>query len=187
MSGQNYNPLDKQNLGASVAQALLEQGELALSSLERFHGAGVYAIYLAADSDLYSGYSASPADGVRRPIYVGKAVPAGARKGGYGLDFPTSNALYKRIADHRKSIGQANNLTVADFSCKYLVTDDIWIALAEAVLISQFMPVWNVEIDGFGIHAPGKGRKRQKKSAWDTLHLAAHSPSSSRRVRKQKP
>lgn len=35
-------------------------------------------------------------------------------------------------------------------------------------------------IEGFGIHTPGKGRKKQVKSKWDTLHpgrsLAANLP-----------
>lgn len=30
--------------------------------------------------------------------------------------------------------------------------------------------MWNVLIDGFGIHTPGKGRRKQVRSTWDTLH-----------------
>jgi len=36
-------------------------------------------------------------------------------------------------------------------------------------LIGQFKPVWNVLIEGFGIHQPGK-RRPQRTSKWDTLH-----------------
>jgi len=34
----------------------------------------------------------------------------------------------------------------------------------------MFKPLWNRKIDGFGNHDPGKGRARQQKSLWDTLH-----------------
>jgi len=30
--------------------------------------------------------------------------------------------------------------------------------------------LWNVLLAGFGIHAPGKGRKKQVCSNWDTVH-----------------
>lgn len=40
-----YNPLDKQNLGASVAEALLGRKVRPLGSITRFGGAGIYAIY----------------------------------------------------------------------------------------------------------------------------------------------
>jgi Eco29kI restriction endonuclease len=38
------------------------------------------------------------------------------------------------------------------------------------LLIARFQPPWNVLIEGFGIHTPGAGRKKQVKSKWDTLH-----------------
>jgi hypothetical protein len=41
--------------------------------------------------------------------------------------------------------------------------------LGESLLIEQFQPLWNVLIEGFGIHKPGKNRPQQT-SKWDTLH-----------------
>lgn len=35
---------------------------------------------------------------------------------------------------------------------------------------TQFHPLWNVAIDGFGNHDPGKGRYEQAKSDWDVIH-----------------
>lgn len=40
-----YNPLDKRNLGVSVADALLERPILPLPPADSFVGAGIYAIY----------------------------------------------------------------------------------------------------------------------------------------------
>ncbi|MGH7774240.1 MAG: Eco29kI family restriction endonuclease, partial [Candidatus Binatia bacterium] len=104
------------------------------------------------------------------PIYIGKAVPPGARKGGYSLGESPGDVLFKRLKEHAKSIEQSENLNLADFTCRHLVTDDIWIPLAEALLIEKFKPVWNWIIDGFGIHDPGSGRYQQERSKWDTLH-----------------
>jgi hypothetical protein len=104
------------------------------------------------------------------PIYAGKAVPAGSRKGGYGVEIDPGNVLYKRLCDHADSINAARNLELEDFTCRYLLVDDIWIPLGEALLIETFRPVWNVIIDGFGHHDQGSSRRTQMKSAWDTLH-----------------
>jgi len=104
------------------------------------------------------------------PIYVGKAVPAGARKGGFGLDAAPGTVLYGRLAQHADSIQQVKNLDLADFRCRYLTVDDIWIPLGESLLIQTFSPVWNHLIDGFGNHDPGKGRHEGQMPSWDVLH-----------------
>jgi hypothetical protein len=62
------------------------------------------------------------------------------------------------------------NLLVEDFVFRYLTVDDIWIPLGETYMIDAFEPVWNKVVEGFGIHTPGKRRKGQYTSAWDTLH-----------------
>jgi len=94
----------------------------------------------------------------------------GARKGGFGLGAEPGMALYRRLKEHANSIQEAKNIDLKDFSCRYLVCDDIWIPLGEALLIERFRPPWNVLIEGFGIHTPGKGRRKQVRSKWDTLH-----------------
>ena len=104
------------------------------------------------------------------PIYVGEAVPPGARKGGFGLDALSGNVLFRRLSEHADSISKASNLDISDFHCRYLVVDDIWIPLGEALLIQMFDPIWNKVIDGFGNHDPGRGRYNQQRSAWDVLH-----------------
>ncbi len=166
-----FNPLDKTNLGESVAEAMLQQPVNPLPPSEPFVGAGIYALYYQGDFPLYEEIAQQNRDGKYRwPIYVGKAVPAGARKGGYGLGADPGQALFKRLTEHGNSIEQVENLSLHDFHCRYLVVDDIWIPLAESLLIEMYSPLWNRELDGFGIHDPGKGRYNQKISQWDVIH-----------------
>lgn len=172
MSEQNkaYNPLDKKNLGESVADALLSSSIHNMPP-DNFIGAGVYAIYYTGNNHLYEQLTKINRDNqFKCPIYVGKAVPAGARKGGLGFDSETSKALYARLCQHADSINAATNLDIKDFYCRYLVVDDIWIPLAESMLISKFQPVWNCALDGFGNHDPGKGRHAGMKPPWDCVH-----------------
>ncbi len=164
-----YNPLDKKNLGESVAEALLAKPLESLPPLESFAGAGVYAIYYTGAFPPYQGISLR-ASKREIPIYVGKAVPFGARKGTLGLDKPGGRSLYKRLTDHADSIRQATNLNLQDFLCRYLVVDDIWIPLGESLLIQKMSPVWNRLLDGFGNHDPGKGRHQGQIPPWDVLH-----------------
>lgn len=165
-----FNPLDKRNLAESVAEAMLERPISKLPP-DPFIGAGIYAIYYVGDFPLYRKISQlNQKDKFAQPIYVGKAVPAGARKGGFGLGDEPGQALYKRLCDHAKSIEEAKNLASKDFFCRFLAVDDIWIPLAESLLIKKFSPLWNRAMDGFGNHDPGKGRYNQQMSQWDTIH-----------------
>jgi hypothetical protein len=170
MGDSPYNPLDKRHLGESVAAALLKRTVGPLPPAEQFSGAGIYAIYYLGDFEPYRlitemNRDANPA----QPIYVGKAVPPGARKGGFGLGSAPGPAIFKRLREHARSVEEVDNLRSRDFLCRYLISDDIWIPLGESLLIEQFRPLWNVLIEGFGIHKPGKNRPQQT-SKWDTLH-----------------
>ncbi|WP_169543163.1 Eco29kI family restriction endonuclease [Sneathiella aquimaris] len=167
-----YNPLDKRHLGESVAEALLRSPIHPMSSIPEFVGAGVYAIYYTGEFKPYSKISEqNKEEEYSLPIYVGKAVPAGARKGGLADGAPHGKALYKRLNEHAKSIEVVGNLDLTDFACRFLVVDEIWIPLGESLLISKFKPLWNQLIDGFGNHTPGNGRFNQARSRWDTLHV----------------
>jgi hypothetical protein len=166
-----FNPLDKRNLGESVANALLARPVVPLARLQPFAGAGVYAIYYSGDFAAYGEISERNRDEAwRMPIYVGKAVPAGSRKGGMGLGESPGQVLHKRLREHLESIAATNNLNVRDFGCRYLTVDDIWIPLGESLLIARFSPIWNTLVDGFGNHDPGKGRHAGLRPRWDTLH-----------------
>lgn len=168
-----FNPLDKKNLGASVAEALVSQPVHPLGKLKSFTGTGIYAIYYHGDFDAYRPISrpnqANKANPTI-PIYVGKAVPQGARKGKLLADPTRSKALFNRLTEHAESVASANSLSIDDFSCRYLVVDEIWIPLGESLMITKFSPLWNLFLDGFGNHDPGKGRYEGFRPRWDVIH-----------------
>jgi Eco29kI restriction endonuclease len=171
VSQEPYNPLAKTNLGESVADALLRVPVRALSETGHLVGAGVYAIYYTGGFAAYAPVTARNKDHqFLQPIYVGKAVPKGARKGGLGFDAGKGKALRDRLTQHASSISEASNLVLADFHYRALTVDDIWIPLGENVVIEKYQPLWNRVIDGFGNKTPGKGRATQKRSSWDVLH-----------------
>ena len=163
-----FNPLDKRNLGQSVLNALTTLPLKPLGQMERFSGAGVYAIYFVGTKCLYEPLRVESSRD--RPIYVGKAIPSGARKGGSFLNLDPGEALYNRLREHADSINEVYDLNVDDFLCRYLAVDDVWIPLAESLLITKYLPLLNVVIEGFGNHDPGKGRTNQQRSLWDTMH-----------------
>jgi hypothetical protein len=167
-----FNPLDKKNLGASVAEALVSQPVHPLGDLSPFHGTGIYAIYYHGPYETYRLLSQMNSDKASPtiPIYVGKAVPQGARKGVQMPDPTRSKALFNRLAEHAESISATDTLSLDDFSCRYLVVDEIWIPLGESLMITKFSPLWNLVVEGFGNHDPGKGRYNGLRPRWDTLH-----------------
>jgi hypothetical protein len=167
-----YNPLDKANLGRSVADALLGRKPRALGDLMPFDGAGIYAIYYKGRFKPYFRLAELNYDGdPQAPIYVGKAIPEGGRKGG-GVEGASTKALFRRLREHAESIRAVteSGIDISDFDCRYLVVDDIWIPLGESLLIAKFAPIWNVLVDGFGNHDPGKGRYNGLVPRWDVLH-----------------
>ncbi len=142
-----FNPLDYANLTKNVIDELMRQGPFALPLERVFIGAGVYALfYVGAEYALEKSLDA------QRPIYVGKAVPAGARKGLISNEPVAETNLYDRLAEHTASIKAAEDLASADFLCRYLVVEPLWIVMAEQFLITNFKPLWNLELDGFGNH-----------------------------------
>lgn len=166
-----YNPLAKKHLGESVADALLRGEPTPLGDIPDFTGAGIYAIYYSGGFRPYAPIARfDQSDHSAPPIYVGKAIPAGARKGNVGLGNNPGRVLSARLREHAKSIKLAENIDIADFYCRFLVVEDIWIPLGENLLITRFSPLWNKIVDGFGNHDPGAGRYEQEQSRWDVLH-----------------
>ncbi len=113
-----FNPLNKRHLAENVAKTLLESPLSLLPPNEPFVGAGIYAIHYGGGFEHYR-----PLVQSRHPIiYVGKAIPPGSRKGGFGLGADPGQVLYKRLREHTEAIKQVPNLKISDFGCQCLVT-----------------------------------------------------------------
>lgn len=166
-----FNPLDKGNLGKSIAYAMLDRPAVPLDGLKRFYGAGIYALYYMGNFEAYELLTKkNKEEPFSVPIYVGSAVPPGGRKGLYGEAPKRNTKLFSRLIKHSNSINEVSGLDIKDFYCRYLLVDDIWIPLGESLLISWYTPLWNLKLDGFGNHDPGSGRYNQLRSPWDVIH-----------------
>ena len=132
---QEYDPLNYQNLARSVVTALLENEVSPFPPEVEFPGSGVYAMYYIGKLPFYAQIASKDC---RMPIYVGKAVPKGARKGSSGDEASRGTELYDRLRQHANSIEQITNLRLEEFRCRYLVVVPVWITLAERFLIEYF-------------------------------------------------
>src|SRR5262245_24064865 len=100
-----YNPLDKLALAKSIEGELLAKPTSLLSALGSIAGAGVYAIYYVGSFPAYAPVAKeNRAKAFKQPIYVGKAIPKGGRKGGLTKDASKGHALADRLKQHVASI-----------------------------------------------------------------------------------
>lgn len=160
-----FDPSDPKVIGELIAFTLLAQPRHPLGQVDRFYGSGVYAIYKRTDFPAYG-----PIANTDHPIYIGKADPAA-----HTAQTPEEQEvrLARRLSDHAKSIELAENLSLDDFDCRYLVVKSAWQKTAEDYLIDIFHPVWNNESKvcfGFGKHGDSSATRGNTRSPWDELH-----------------
>jgi hypothetical protein len=160
-----FDPANPEAIGRVVALALLSQPIAPLSSVPRFYGSGIYALYFKGDFDAYRAIS-----GKGHPIYVGKADPSiqNAR-----TPMEQGEKLCGRLKEHFKSVSRADNLSADDFECRFLVVASGWQEAAERYLITLYRPVWNKETKicyGIGKHGDAATTRGNKRSPWDTMH-----------------
>lgn len=129
-------------------------------------GCGVYALFYRGDFAPYLPLRKQP----KIPVYIGKAVIPGGRKGGGDSAKNKSNFVIRRLKEHAKSISASRTIRLEDFECRWLLVVPEFTNAAESILIDHYQPIWNRLLPGFGIHHPGKGRMKQARSEWDTLH-----------------
>ena len=165
-----YNPLDIESLALSIRVTLETQPTYPLGAISPFRGVGIYAIYYSGKFPAYEPLVTANQGRPIVPIYVGKAVSKGARKGAGVIDDPESNALSSRLRTHARSIRAVPSLSVDDFAIRFLRTMAVFAPLCESATIGLFKPTWNVVLDGFGNNPQGSGRDNQVRSEWDTLH-----------------
>lgn len=92
MSSSPYNPLDKWNFAKSIESEILGRSPNPLGGTDHIEGAGVYVLYYQGDFPSYAPIAAANQNELSRPIYVGKAIPKGGRKGGLTRDASTGRA-----------------------------------------------------------------------------------------------
>ncbi len=141
---------------------------------EVFMGTGVYALYYTGKNHLYQKYAELNRLAYNYPIYVGKAVPKGWRQARLADNaLKQSRELHNRLKEHDRSIQIGSGLLSKEFMCRFVIFEDEssdMISTVEAALIKLNQPLWNVVVDGFGNHDPGRGRYEQAKSDWDVIH-----------------
>jgi len=135
-SDRPYNPLEKGRLADSIIREMLRHEAEKLPPASTFPGAGIYAIYYRGRHSLYEPLAQANSIKWRFPIYVGKATPPGGRKGThFSEEAPLTASVHRRLLEHADSIAQTKDLSLDDFRCRHLFVDDIWISLAESLLI----------------------------------------------------
>ena len=173
-----YNPLELEALGGSLIRAMERRPLEPLRKMAKFNGSGIYALYYVGQEHPYAELGEfNRLHDCRLPIYVGRAKDPGARQGFSPFESVTEPLLYDRVREHKNSILTIEKAKTAliplkldDFMARALVCLPLWVPLAEAMAIRLDQPLWNSTLSGFGIHAPGKGRDKQKRSRWDQMH-----------------
>jgi hypothetical protein len=127
---------------------------------------GVYALYYCGKNSLYTCISQANYHHCCLPIYIGKAIAGGRRRG----KSSSSQNLYSRLREHQSSILQGSGIDIDEFYFKVAAMEFDLVSWGEGVLIRYYQPIWNQIIDGFGNHDPGKGRYQQRRSVWDVIH-----------------
>ena len=157
---KEFNPADLENLVRFCVQELESRRLHGLPPPAPFTGPGIYAIYYDGDHPLYQ-HEAIRSPDKTRPIYVGRARLT--RSSG-------ERPLYNRLRQHARSISDAEDLQIDDFSCRFLILHPVWVSTVEDLLIAHFDTLWNSVIKGFGIHDPGGKRHEGELPLWDTVH-----------------
>ncbi len=162
-----FDPLAVENVGVTLAVELLEQPLSNMPPEKPFSGAGIYALYYCGSHTAYSTLCKLDGGRFKYPVYIGKAAGESAKQG-FSPHGSSERKLHGRIVEHSRSIEAVENLALADFRCRYLVLNDAYITLAEAVMIRLFRPPWNGM--SFGSKVVGKNRMTGKPGLWDALH-----------------
>jgi hypothetical protein len=165
-----FDPAEFKISSHLVALALIAQKSKPLNDIPDEYGSGIYALFYHGSLPFYRRIK-----GDSYPIYVGSATP-----NVHDAKSPKEqgDSLCARLGEHRKSIGAVEryrfgNLSVSDFSFRYLCVRSGWELAAEHYLIRNFKPVWNKEVkicQGFGKHGDEFTTRSNTRSAWDTVH-----------------
>ena len=95
-----YDPLTYDNLMAGLVVSFERQPRRPLQTVADVQGPGIYALFYVGALDVYQ-----PISGTSEPIYVGKAMPPGSRKGARVNE--AAPALQRRIGETRQIDGRS--------------------------------------------------------------------------------
>lgn len=159
-----FDPLRRENLERSVQWALESAPPVPLASFPAAPVEGLYALYYVGSHSLYRPVSSSAC---AVPIYVGKSLPSGKSRNGMVVQ----GSMNRRMRTHLRSLEAVHDLDVQDFLVRHLPVDEIWTTGPERLMIGDHRPVWNVVVEGFGVHMQGSGRAGMTpRTFWDELH-----------------
>lgn len=139
--------------------------------LKKFNGSGIYALYYNGSNELYKTPNVHNTNSQPYPIFIGR-TPANL-KANELEEKKKLTSLYQKIKEQARSIEEAKNLDIQDFTCKCMLLEKEEVLLSEAIeahLVNKYRPTWNSCIEGFANHNPGKGRSKQAPSEWDVVH-----------------
>lgn len=158
-----YDPLDTPSLTSAICNELERQPLISLGpEVDRFEGAGLYAIYYCGDSlPLYT-----PLTGLDIPVYAGQAL---SHNSATGRTTGRPDPLWHRVRDHRRSIASAD-LPLPQFAVRLLRLPDVHADLGENGLRVFYQPVWNSVLTGFGNHEQGSSTRQGQRTKWDAVH-----------------
>lgn len=97
MKADLYDPLTYDNLMAGLVLHFEKQEKTPLTRNRKIAGPGIYSLFYTGALSVYEPIS----KGIR-PIYTGKAIPPGAKKG--GAPNTAAPALQRRLSEHARSI-----------------------------------------------------------------------------------
>jgi len=91
-------------------------------------------------------------------VYVGKASKGTTK---------SKRTLRGRLSEHVSKIGDRENISATEMTCRYLTfASEWWVFAAEFALITHYRPEWNAS--GFGSKMPGVGRPgTDRVSRWN--------------------
>jgi hypothetical protein len=162
-----FNPLDTGSLTKVFANELVSRSCVRLPAIDAstILGSGLYALYYDGDFESYARLSLAGCDW---PIYLGSALPSGARTG--KVRSGGKSPILERLERHASSVSAANNLDASHFHARWFEVDEPFIILGEILLLRFYRPLWNATLPGFGAKVVGGQRTGGRVSRWDTLH-----------------
>lgn len=148
---------DERRMTASLVDEVLHRPRVPIETRSFPTSPGVYLLMMESDLPLGSLYE--PLAGCVWPVYVGVG----------------RSSVRRRLGRHRGHLAEIPNLRRTRFRAVTLtMTTSASAAMAEALLIEQFQPAWNLVLPGLTSSRQGANREEQRVSKHSVLHPGPH-------------